>query len=84
MSAQARKREKVARNFIKTYGRAKFRRLLVLISEGESGQVIANEFGVSRERVRQWKNIFGEVITTYRVYPEIERMLGSRRNPGLE
>ena len=80
----ARKREKVARNFIKTYGRAKFRRLLSLIAEGESGQVIANEFGVSRERVRQWKNIFGEVITTYRVYPEIERMLGARRSPDSE
>lgn len=84
MSAQIRKREKVARNFIKTYGRGKFRRLISLIAEGESGQVIANEFGVSRERVRQWKNIFGEVITTYRVFPEIERMLGSRKNPNLD
>ena len=79
-----RKREKVARNFIKTYGRAKFRRLLSSIAESESGQVIANEFGVSRERVRQWKNIFGEVITTYRVYPEIERMLGAGRSPDIE
>jgi hypothetical protein len=80
----ARKREKVARNFIKTYGRGKFRRLLSSIAESQSGQVIANEFGVSRERVRQWKNIFGEVITTYRVYPEIERMLGSGRSPDIE
>lgn len=72
-------RERVARNFIKSYGRTKFRRLLEALAAGESGQKIANEFGVSRERVRQWKNTFGEVITHYRVYPEVDRMLRERR-----
>lgn len=74
-----RSREKVARNFIRTYGRARFRRLLTALANGESGQVIANEFDVSRERVRQWKNTFGEVITHYRLYPEIDRILRERR-----
>jgi len=78
--ASPRSREKVARNFIKTYGRTRFRRLLNALANGESGQAIADEFDVSRERVRQWKNTFGEVITHYRLFPEIDRILRERRN----
>ena len=78
--ASPRSREKVARNFIKTYGRTRFRRLLNALANGESGQAIADEFTVSRERVRQWKNTFGEVITHYRLFPEIDRILRERRN----
>ena len=77
--ANARSRERVARNFIKTYGRARFRRLLEALARSESGQAVADEFGVSRERVRQWKNTFGTVITMYQVHPEVERLLAERR-----
>jgi hypothetical protein len=76
--ANARSRERVARNFIKTYGRARFRRLLEALANAESGQAVADEFGVSRERVRQWKNTFGTVITMYQVHPEVERLLAER------
>jgi hypothetical protein len=78
--ANIRSRERVARNFIKTYGRARFRRLLEALGRAESGQVVAEEFGVSRERVRQWKNTFGTVITMYQVHPEVERLLSERRS----
>jgi len=78
-TSSAKSRERVARNFIKSYGRSKFRRLLQALGEGESGQVIADEFGVSRERVRQWKNAFGTVITLYQLHPEVERILKERR-----
>lgn len=78
--ASPKSRERVARNFIKTYGRTRFRRLLEALANGESGQAIADEFGVSRERVRQWKNTFGEVITHYRVFPEVDRILRERRS----
>jgi len=78
-TSSAKSRERVARNFIKSYGRSKFRRLLQALGEGESGQVIADEFGVSRERVRQWKNAFGTVITLYQLHPEVERILRERR-----
>jgi ABC-type siderophore export system fused ATPase/permease subunit len=77
--ATSRSRERVARNFIKAYGRAKFRRLLEALANSESGQIVADEFGVSRERVRQWKNTFGTVITVYQVHPEVERLLRERR-----
>lgn len=79
--ATVRSRERVARNFIKTYGRARFRRLLEALAAAESGQAVADEFGVSRERVRQWKNTFGTVITMYQVHPEVERLLKERRPP---
>lgn len=73
-------RERVARNFIKTYGRVRFRRLIEALAAGESGQVVALEFGVSRERVRQWKNTFGQVITLYQLHPEVERILREMRS----
>jgi len=73
-------RERVARNFIKAYGRTRFRRLIEALAAGESGQTIAVEFGVSRERVRQWKNTFGQVITLYQLHPEVERILREMRS----
>ena len=76
--SQSQKRQKVARNFIKTYGRSRFRELLSSLAEGKSGQLIANDFGVSRERVRQWKNTFGDMVTIYQLHPEIEKILNDR------
>jgi len=74
------RRARVTRNFIKKYGRAKFRKLINALSSGESGQSIANDYNVSRERVRQWKNTFGEIISYYRVYPEVDAFLEDRRS----
>ncbi len=73
--APSRSRERIARNFIKRYSADRFRRLLALLAEGDSGQVIATEFDVSRERVRQWKNTFGNVVTLYQVHPDVQRVL---------
>jgi hypothetical protein len=77
--AAPKNRERVARNFIRSHGRNRFRRLIEALSAGESGQTIAEELGVSRERIRQWKNTFGEMITVYQLHPEVERLLRERR-----
>jgi transposase-like protein len=69
-------RERVARNFIKRYGMTRFREMIAAFGENRSGQQIAQMLGVSRERVRQWRNTFGETITTYRLYPETVSLLG--------
>lgn len=66
----------VARNFIRQYGKAKFKRFLKYLREGVSGEVVAQEFGVSRERVRQWKNAFGRVVRTFEIDPEIKKIAG--------
>ncbi|HHO54096.1 MAG TPA: hypothetical protein ENK18_25305 [Deltaproteobacteria bacterium] len=69
------RRARIARNFVARYGRERLRQLLVALGSGESGQEIARAFGVSRERVRQWKNAFGTVVTVYQIHPEIQTLL---------
>lgn len=68
-------RETIARNFVERYGADGLARLLEAIERGESGQRIAEEFEVSRERVRQWKNSFGRIVMLYEVYPEVASLL---------
>jgi hypothetical protein len=65
---------RVAQNFVAKLGKPKFRRFLKLLTENVSGELIAREFKVSRERVRQWKNAFGSVVQTYVVSPQIKRL----------
>ena len=78
MNKEQKKRERVARNFIKMYGRQRLVWLLTQFAKAQNGQAIADELNVSRERVRQWKNTFGEVWTQYRLHPETERILKER------
>jgi hypothetical protein len=65
----------MARNFLKLRGRVAFATLLDMLEKQESGQSIANTFKVSRERARHWRDAFGETVTLYRVYPEVQRCL---------
>ena len=67
-------RERVAQNFVNRYGIDGLNALLSALEAGDSGQAIAERFEVSRERVRQWKNAFGTVITMYQVHPSIRRL----------
>ena len=69
---------RVARNIIKKHGPDKFTRLLDLFREGVSGTDIAAEFGVSRQRVNQWKQKLGTSVETYVVDPAVERFLYGR------
>lgn len=78
----ARSRERVAANFVERYGADRFAALLDALASGASGQAIAEAFDVSRERVRQWKNTFGTVVTLYQVHPEVTAVLeASRKKP---
>jgi len=72
----------VARNFVRRYGAKRFEALINALSSGRSGQSIADEFDVSRERVRQWKNTFGSVLTLYQVHPDVETVLRESREAG--
>ncbi len=73
--------ERVARNFIDRYGAERLEWLLQALARGESGQLIADAFAVSRERVRQWKNAFGQTLTLYQVHPEVQRVLRMDTHP---
>lgn len=67
------------RNFIAKYGRNQFRKLIDGLSSGVSGQQLATELGVSRERVRQWKGLFGTSVVVYIPKPEARRFLDERK-----
>jgi hypothetical protein len=71
-------RERVAGNFVERFGVDGLEWLLDALGRGESGQTIADHFDVSRERVRQWKNTFGQVVTLYQVHPEVQAFLVQR------
>ncbi|MCA9569449.1 MAG: hypothetical protein KC656_16490 [Myxococcales bacterium] len=68
-------RHRVASNFVSRFGVGGLHWLVDALGRGESGQVIADHFDVSRERVRQWKNAFGQVVTLYQVHPEVAALL---------
>lgn len=70
-------RERIAENFVNRYGSDRLRQVLTAFAQGVSGQVIADDLQVSRERVRQWKNAFGSVIMVYQIHPEVERLAAS-------
>jgi hypothetical protein len=79
-STKTHPRDRVARNFIKRYGMTRFREMIAAFEENRSGAEIGKMLGVSRERVRQWRNTFGMTVTFYRLYPETKRLL----NGGVE
>ena len=70
---------RVLRNFVKNHGRQKLASLIVMLEEQKSGQEIAKHMGVSRERIRQWKNIFGTTVKVYIVREEVKGYRDSRR-----
>lgn len=73
--SHSRTRSRTSRNFVKAYGMAKFRRLILGFQANESGGVLCTELGVSRQRVHQWRLMFGETVRIYNIYPEIRRIL---------
>lgn len=73
--SRLRRRRLVTRNIVERHGRAGLRRLVEGFREGESGQRIGDDLGVTRERVRQWKEILGQEVRTYIVHSEVEGAL---------
>ena len=73
----------VVRNIIKKYGMSQAASLISALQNFDSGEEIARDFGVSRERVRQWKNSLGMTVHVYQVHPEVCAVLegGVRKKP---
>ncbi len=68
-------RSKMVKNFIDTRGISEFRYLIESFERHESGQVIADHLGVTRERVRQWRDAFGSTVSVYMATPETQKVL---------
>jgi DNA-directed RNA polymerase sigma subunit (sigma70/sigma32) len=72
-----RRRTRIARNITERHGEGGLHRLLDGLRAGESGQSIADDLGVTRERVRQWKLALGKEVRTYLIHPEVINILGA-------
>ncbi len=75
-------KQKIARNFMKTRGKSAFRTLIRALEEQRSGQEIGELLGVSRERVRQWRDTFGQTVSYYQVYPEVRDLVNHIEKQG--
>lgn len=79
ISDATKSRRTMVRNLKRKYGVRRVRELLRRFSEPNAGQLIADEFGVSRERVRQWRNMLGRTITVFQPYGEVEAELEDKK-----
>jgi hypothetical protein len=61
---------------IAEHGRAAFQRLIQMFCDNVSGAKIGQEFGVSRQRVSQWRAALGTEQVTYLVRHEIRDLVG--------
>ena len=66
---------RVARNIINKHGFDKFMLLINLYKQGVSGAKIAKEFGVTRQRVNQWKQKLGTSTTIFNVSGDVELLI---------
>ena len=62
-------------NFIKKYGRAQFKMLIKMFLQGDNNQQIGDYFGVTRERVRHWKNNFGITQVVYTLNDDVKNIM---------
>lgn len=66
---------KAAEQFIKKYSWPRFIRLIELFKKSTSGPEIAQEFGVTRQRIAQWRSAFGSYKSTFVLNPDIEKLV---------
>ena len=72
----------VLENLVDKYGLMQVRWLVKRLTLGHSGEGIAEEFGVTRERVRQWKNSIGSSAQVYQVHPDVQKVLKESTRAG--
>lgn len=73
--------ERVARNIIKTYGFDRFNKLIEMFNSITPGPVIAAEFGVTRQRVNQWKKKLGTERVLFILEPPVEAIFSGQFAP---
>ena len=68
----------VAKHLLATYGKERAAALLDRLEACESLASIGRDYGVSRERVRQWAASLGYYVSTYQVHPDVDRIARER------
>ena len=77
-----RSRRILLRNFTKSYGKEKLAKLVSDFSIGTSGELIAQELGVTRARISQWRQAFGYTLRTYQVHEDIQAIADEGQTHG--
>ena len=70
----------VAHNIISVHGKAAFQKLIELFQEGASGSKIGVAYGVSRQRVSQWKATLGQERVSYEVHRDIKDLVAPKQD----
>ena len=65
----------LAKYLIETHGDASFRKLIEMFKNGESGTKIGVIFGVTRQRVSQWKASLGTEKVFYSAHADIQDLI---------
>jgi hypothetical protein len=63
MAKQELDRIRTARNFLRDFGRGKFRLLLTMLADNATDQEIADSYGVRAERAAEWRRTLGHLAT---------------------
>lgn len=69
---------KVAQNVIKRYGVERFLKLIEAFHENTPGAEICAEFGVTRQRVQQWKQTLGTQHVMYELDADVAALVESK------
>lgn len=67
--------QKVGQNIIDKYGAARFARLIELFQADADLGTVAEEFGVSKQRVHQWRKTLGDREILYNPKLETQELL---------
>ncbi len=73
---------RAAHNFIQKYGKHALRQMILDFECDVPHSEIGRRLSVTRERVRQWQNLFGKKTTGYMIHPDIDT-LARKRKDGL-
>lgn len=73
----------VAYNIIAEHGKDKFQMLIDMFRANESGTKIGTAFGVSRQRVSQWRNTLGKTTVHFDPDPVLEDLIDGDESRGL-
>lgn len=73
---------RAAYNFIQKYGKEELRRTLLDFEGTVPHSEIGRRLHVTRERVRQWENLFGTKTRGYMIHPDIDS-IAKKRKDGL-
>ncbi len=68
---------RTARNIAKKHGIEKLVRLIELFQKNTSGEEIAQEYGVTRQRVHQWRHRLGITHFTFVTDPGVLALIAS-------